>query len=158
MRITIGAIALGAVLLLAACSYKTEFVVINESDQSINIRYKVKDFPGPFAPPVTPATIVASQLNMHGDQQWEVLTPAQYQIDQENRTITVRLMPHEALRVASMHKYGGHNNLRDAEHFPIEEIVIMGSADELVLKGQQALETFSNLSKALYTLTYKRNL
>jgi len=155
MRLVIIIALFGYVSLLMACSYRTDFVVINESGQAAEIRYKVKDFPGPFTPPVTPATIEASQLSTHGGQQWKVLPSNQYQLDQENRTVIVRLEQHEALRVASMHNYGGHQDSRDAEHFPIEEITIAGAVGEKTLKEQQARTAFSNVSRALYTLTYK---
>jgi hypothetical protein len=129
--------------------------VINESDHLAEVRYKVKNFPGPFGPPVALATIVASQLSTGGDQQWKTLTSNQYQLYQESRTVIVRLEKHEALRVASMHKYGGHQDPQDAKDFPIEEISITGEAGEMSLKGQQARTTFSDVSRALYTLIYK---
>jgi hypothetical protein len=155
MRIVTISTLLAAVFLLTSCSYTTDFVVINESDHPAEIRYKVKDFPGPFGPPVTPATITASQLNTHGAQQWKILTSDQYQLDQGNRTVTVRLEQDEALRVARMHKYGGRQDPQDAKDFPIEEIAITGEVGEIPLKGQQARIAFSNVSRALYTLTYK---
>jgi hypothetical protein len=129
--------------------------VINESDHPAEIRYKIKDFPSPFGPPVAPATIAASQLSTHGAQQWKVLTSDQYQLDQGNRTVIVRLDQHEALRIASMHKYGGHQDPRDAKDFPIDEITVTGEVGEISLNGQQARTTFSDVSRALYTLTYK---
>jgi len=155
MRYVIIIALLAAVFLLTSCSYITDFVVINESDHHAEVRYKVKDFPGPFGPPVVPATIMASQLSTHGNQQWKILASDQYQLDHEGRTVIVRLGQREALRVASMHKYGGHQDPRDAKDFPIEEIAITGEAGEMSLKGQQARTAFSNVSRALYTLTYK---
>ena len=141
--------------LLSACSYLTDFVVINDSAEVVEVRYKVKNIPGPFAPPVAPATIAPSELSAHGNQQWKKLTPAQYQLDQENRTVMVRLNPHEALLVVSMHNYSGHEDPWDAKEFPIEEIDIGGANGELKLVGQQARITFSEVSRALYTFTYK---
>jgi len=155
MRIVTISTLLAATFLLTSCSYATDFVVINDSDHPAEIRYKIKDFPSPFGPPVTPATITASQLSAHGAQQWKVLTSDQYQLDQGNRTVIVRLDEHEALRIASMHKYGGHQDPRDAKDFPVEEITITGEVGEISLEGQQARTTFSDVSRALYTLTYK---
>ena len=155
MRIVTMSTLLAALFLLTSCSYATDFVVINESDHPVEIRYKVKDFPSPFGPPVTPANITASQLSTHGAQQWRILTSDQYQLDQGNRAVIVRLEQHEALRVASMHKFGGRQDPRDAKDFPIEEIAITGEVGEISFKGQQARIAFSNVSRALYTLTYK---
>jgi hypothetical protein len=126
MRCAIIIALLVAVFLLTSSSYITDFVVINESDHLAEVRYKVKDFPGPFGPPVAPAVIVASQLSASGDQQWKALTYNQYLLGQESRTVIVHLEQHEALRVVSIHKYGGHRDPRDAKGFPIEEISITG--------------------------------
>jgi hypothetical protein len=98
---------------------------------------------------------VASQLSNRGNQQWNILTSEQYQLDQGNRTIIVLLEQHKALRIASMHKYDGHQDPRDAKDFSIEGIGIAGEAGGMSLKGQQARTAFSNVSRALYTLTYK---
>src|ERR1700730_4252468 len=110
--------------LLTGCSYVTDFAIVNESDQPIEVRYKVKNFPGNFAPPVAPATIAASQLSAKGNQQWNKLNSNQYQLDQENRIVVLRLTPHEALLIADMHNYSGHGDAWDAKEFPIEEITV----------------------------------
>ena len=59
---------LGSLLLLGACSYATDFVIVNESDTAIMIRYEVKDFPGPFYPPTTPGVVAASELSEDGQE------------------------------------------------------------------------------------------
>ncbi len=49
MRCVISMALVGSLLLLGACSYATDFVIVNESDTAIMIRYEVKDFPGPLS-------------------------------------------------------------------------------------------------------------
>ena len=49
MRRVISMALVGSLLLLGACSYATDFVIVNESDAAIMIRYEVKDFPGQFS-------------------------------------------------------------------------------------------------------------
>jgi hypothetical protein len=146
---------LAAVSLFSACSYITDFAVLNESGQPIEVRYKVKNYPGPFTPPVAPATISTSQLSTKGNEQWSQLTSAGYQLDQQSRTVTVRVLAHQALRIATLHNYGGHEDSGDAQEFPVDEIIIMGVDGERRFMGQQARTTFSKASRALYTLTYK---
>jgi hypothetical protein len=148
-------VLVGCVSLLVACSYITDFVVVNESDQPIEVRYKIKNFPGPFSPPVVPATLASSQLSTKGNQEWNKLNSDRYQLVQESRTVVVRVMPHEALLVANMHNYSGHGDAWDAKEFPIEEITVRGAGGEMKLADQQARTTFSEVSRALYTLTYK---
>ena len=132
----------------SACSYATDFVVINESDAPIEVRYRIKNVPGPYALRETPATIATSQLNAHGDHQWNELPPTRYNLDQESRTITVNVMPNEALLILKM-------DTRDAELFLFEEITVAGANGEMRLTGQQARRAFSEVSRDLYTLTYK---
>jgi hypothetical protein len=76
-------------------------------------------------------------------------------IDQQSRTISVSLMPQEALQIARIHKYGGHDDPHGAAQFPIDEIVITGTSGGLKFSGGQARKAFSEVSRALYTLSYK---
>jgi hypothetical protein len=155
MRHVILIMVLAFASLLTACSYMTDFAVVNESEYPIEVRYKVKNFPGVFAPPITPATITASQLSAHGHQQWKDLSSDQYRLNQDSRTVIVRVGAHEALLVARIHHYSGHEDPEDAKYFPVEEITIAGADGELKLTGQETRKTFSEVSRALYTLTYK---
>lgn len=144
--------------LLSACSYSTDFVVVNESTQPIEIRYQVKKSPaGPLAISGIPATIEAFQLSPHGGQAWKELTADQYKVLEEdsNETVAVRIAPHEAVRLTRLLEYGGHADPGEANHFPIEKIDIKGATGELKLEGQSARTSFSEVSRALYTLTYK---
>lgn len=144
----------GCALLFASCSFVTDFVVANQSDQAIEVRYKIRNYPGPFAPPVAPATIATSRLAAKGTKEWNELTRGQYRLDQENRTVIVQVMPGQALRIARMHHYMGHQEPGDAETFPIDEVILTGARGELKLVGQQARWMFSEISGVLYTLTY----
>lgn len=144
-----------SVSLFAGCSYITDFAVVNESDRPIEVRYRVKNYPGPFAAPVAPAVIATSQMSAKGGQQWSTLTADRYQLDQANRTVTVRVMPNEALLVADMHNYNGHGDPWDAKQFPIDEITIQGSGGEVCFRGSQSRTSFSEVSSALYTITYR---
>jgi hypothetical protein len=155
MRRTSLILLLAAVSMFSGCSYITDFVVINETSQPVEVRYKVKNFPGPFAAPVPPAIVPTSQLSAKGGQQWNELTSAQFQLDRDSRTVTTRVLAHQALRVVTMQHYSGHEDSADAQDFPLEEITIVGANGELKFVGQQARTIFSEVSRALYTLTYK---
>lgn len=141
--------------LFAGCSYMTDFAVANDSKEPIEVRYKIKNYPGPFTPPTVPATIATSQLSTKGNQPWSQLSSSQYQLDAENRTVIVRVTPGQALRVATMHHYIGHDDPVDAANFPIEEISVTGSSGQVKLLGEQARVAFSEISRVLYKLTYK---
>jgi hypothetical protein len=144
------------VLTFTACSYTTEFVVVNESDQPVEVRYKIKRFPN--EPPnlnAQPAKMDAAQLGSHDRQQWRRLNYYEYQVDQENRTITVVVMSHEALWVTNMFHYFGDEDPNDVASWPIEEISVTGADGGMMFTGQKARKSFSYVSRVLYTLTYK---
>jgi hypothetical protein len=139
----------------AACSYSTDFVVVNESNQPIQVRYKIKSAPGPLALTATPAKMDASELGTSDRARWQKLDPDQYQIDQENRTVTVSVSPHEALWVTSMFHYIGDEDPNDVADWPIEEIGVTGADGGVAFTGQKARKSFCYVSRVLYTLTYK---
>ncbi len=136
-----------------ACSYLTDFVVVNDSGQTVEVRYRVKES-RPLVETGTLAKKATSQLRNEGVR-WQELTTAQYQLDQGSRLVTVRVMPGESLRIAIMHHYTGVEDPSDVEDFPVEEITVVGAVGELKFTGQQVLKPFSKVSRVLYTLTYK---
>ena len=151
MRRVISMALLGSLLLLGACSYATDFVIVNESDTAIMIRYEVKDFPGPFYPPTTPGVVAASELSEDG-QEW---TPTQFQLDEASRSVTAQLMPGQASRVATMNHYSGHDDPTDTYKYQIRRIVLSGAHGELEFTDEQARTAFRRVARSLYILTYK---
>ena len=146
---------LGAVPVFSSCSYLTDFAVVNQTENPIVVVYKVKAYPGPFSPPVAPSTIPFSQLNVKGGQSWNRISAEHLTVDEANRTVTVRVNSYEALLITTMHHYAGHDDKGDAEEFPITEISVSGIHGNMKLLGEQARTSFSKVSRALYTLTYK---
>lgn len=151
MRRFIIVVLVGSLFLFAACSYATDFIIVNESDAPITIRYEVNDYPGPFDPPVAPGVVPASELSEDG-QQWN---PVQFELDEASRSITTRLMSGQALRIATMNHYSGHDDPSDAHKYQIRRITVLGTRGELELTGEQARTSFKKVARTLYTLTYK---
>lgn len=137
---------------LAACSYSTSFVVVNESDEPVEISYRYKSHAagGPFELDERPAKIAADLLRGNGGN-WQELRPSDYELDRENRIVRVRVMPHEALRIHTFLNYRGHEDTRS---YPLEEISIRGGNGEVKYTGEKARTSFSEMSTSLYTLTY----
>ena len=100
-----------------------------------------------------PAKMPTSQLRKN--DQWQELAADEYQLDQERRTVLVRVMPGEALRVIRIGDYDWRGEDDYAELFHIEEITVVGGSGELKLTGHQARTIFSKVEETLYTLTYK---
>lgn len=88
----------------------------------------------------------ASQLNA-SDQGWRELPVTEYQFNREARTVTVRVLPGEALLVKRCHDTG--------ISLPINKITIAGADGEVSFQGEQAFKAFVKQTDTLFTLTYK---
>ena len=145
-------------LALTACSYSTAFVVVNDSDHPIEVHYKVNREPKKvlsFTDP--PAKIAAGQISSRDKAQWRTLAPEEYKTSHtdETLTVTVNVMPHEAVWVTSMFHYIGDEDPNDVASWPIDEIGIVGVDGSETFTGQKARKAFTYVSRVLYTLTYK---
>lgn len=142
-------------LLLTACSYTTNFIVLNATDQPVELRYKLKDSPRDVIQVAGDPRKTAGEKLRNSDKEWRLLVPGEYTVDRESRTVTIRLMPHEAVLVRQVTNYGGHDDTSDAEAFAVEEIRLNGASGEVTHQGDQARRSFVRESDNLYTLTYK---
>jgi hypothetical protein len=143
-------------LSIGGCSYSTSFVVVNKSSQLIEVRYRVK--PTGHEPPVfaaRPAKIAASEIATRDQRAWRNLTSDEFQIDQETRTVTVNVMPEEALWVTNMFHYFGDEDPIDVREWPIAEITLTGIEGTMTFTGDKSRQAFQYESRVLYTLTYK---
>jgi hypothetical protein len=144
-------------LTFGACSYSTAFVVVNDSDHPIDVHYTIKRDAGVLSATDAPVKIAASQMTNHYRSQWRSLAPAEYQTSQAERviTVTVKVMPHEALWVTSMFHYTGDQDPNDLASWPIDEISISGADGGMSFTGPKARKSFTYVSRVLYTLVYK---
>ena len=142
-------------LLLTACSYTSNFVIINATDQPLELRYKVKASERDPIQMVGEPRKTAREKLRGSDREWRLLAPGEYEVNREARTVTIRLMPHEAVLVRQLTNYGGHDDTSDAEAFAIDEIRLNGASGEVTHQGDQARRSFVRESDNLYTLTYR---
>lgn len=146
MRYVFAALLLLFALTMTACSFSTDFVVVNSSDQPIEIRYRIgKTGIEPLAVTRTPAVLSASQIS---SREWQELRPTQYVFDQEKRVVTVSINPGVGLRI---NQGGEWSEKYTGENFIIEEINIRGSNGEVNLKGDQVYKSFVPVRSAFYT-------
>ncbi len=144
------------VLLLTACSYSTDFFIINRSDSPIDVEYKIKIYPNNPVLYDVPAKIPISQLENKSTPgyQMEKLSNNQYQFDKETGIVKVQVLPNEALWISSFSGYDGYK-YEHLEYFSIQEISIKGIEGETKYTKRQTLGAFSKVSDTLYTLTYR---
>ena len=142
--------------LFTACSYITNFVVVNTSDQPVVVRIQFKAYPGPFDP--SPLRTAPASRRFEGPYGggWGELSSAQYAVNPESRMVTLRLMPDEALLAARVHRGGMQvDDAQEAEDFALDGIIISGARGEIRLEGEQLRKAFVPETKEVYTLRYK---
>jgi len=159
MRYVFTVLLLLLAVTLAACSFSTDFVVVNASEQTIEITYKVGETGvEPLVATGKPATLAASQLS---SREWQELSPAQYAFDRDKREVTVSLNPGLALRV---YQGGEWSERETGADFILKELNIRGAQGEVILRGDQVYKSFVAVPKPFYafgppttllTLTYK---
>jgi hypothetical protein len=143
MRYIFLALLLLFVSTLTACSFSTDFVIVNASHRPVEVKYKIGATSlGSLDAAGKPATIAASQMS---SREWRELSSTQYVFDEETRTVTVSLMPEEALRVASVKDW---QEGRSIENFMIREVDMKGVGGERVFKGDQVYKSFVAVPKS----------
>ncbi|HEU4711654.1 MAG TPA: hypothetical protein VFS76_08825 [Pyrinomonadaceae bacterium] len=148
---------LAVVLSLTACSFVSTFVVANESNDRIQIRYVVKKGNNPEYPrslPLIPGVMLISELD-DGDRQWRNLSSPMLTYNETNRTAVITLMPNEAVRIEQVGETLCEDIDKHYDRFEIEEISITGASGTLRLTGEQVTKSFTARSKQLCVLTYR---
>jgi hypothetical protein len=141
-------------LLVTSCSRATLFVVVNKSERSVEVRYRVKGSSGDVRVACsTPAVDPVSELD--SDKPWRELSASEYQVDEANRSITVSLKPEEVLRIVVIRSpENAEEEATAAETFCVEEIVLSGAHGEIKLAGKQVYPGFVPESRKTRKLIY----
>ena len=145
-------------VVITACSFINEFIVVNASDHAIEVRYRLMKPTHPNAPKQLSDFDVHTKpaAQIHKDVAWQPLPSSRYKIDPDNYTVGLTLNPGEALLLIRCRPAGGSSQGDcAAEEFFVEEIALVGGNGEINLKGQQARKSFAAESRHTYTLTYR---
>ena len=143
--------ALLGLLSLTSCSFSSDFIVINDSPQPIEVTYRFK-----FAGQITrPATVARSEVTTSRPEHWQELPADRYAVDRVWRTVKLSLLPAEALRVEWLHDYFSHDGHSSEGALPIDELTIRGASGEIVLRGEQVRLNFVKQGSQVFTLTYR---
>ena len=140
-------------LLLAGCSYRYDFVVINKSDVPIEVRYQLKrwtpETPGKFVDFHPPAKLTEGEFQK-SDRQWRDVSKDQYAFDNLTGTFTVTVAPDEVLLLQWVSNYQGNEN-----EFDFARVTISGSKGTIDLEGRQAQTQFKVESDTKYVIRYR---
>ena len=148
---------LALVFLFTACSFMTQFVVINKSDQPVRVTYRLR----PSTSELTrvceePAVMTMNQFTGE-DSPWQSVTASRVQVNRENRTITVLLNPEEVLLIHTIHRprdQAAEEFLN--RDFCADEMELAGAYGEIKLRGAQVPKGFAVLSENHRAITYRR--
>jgi hypothetical protein len=144
-------------LVLAGCSTREDFVVVNKSAQVVELRYKMKRCNGEISSDERdrhpPAKLTREEFQK-SDRVWINLSKADYNYDGGTCTYNVRVAPDEALLVDYAYNYRGPNSEGSELYFELEELSISGAKGEIVLRGRQAQTQFKLESDA-YVIIYE---
>jgi hypothetical protein len=146
---------LGVAVAFTACSFSTDFVVVNESANPIQVRILLKK------PQIGPQVDLPDHLGIKSvselddDVAWRHLQTSNLTFNADTRTVVVTLMSQEALRV-EMEKDAScdDDSPQRLEGFSIEEISLAGSSGAMTLQGVQARRSFVYGAKQRCVLTY----
>ena len=148
------ALLLTSVLFFTACSYGYDFVVVNASDKPIDVRYLVNPSGRPPERRThIPAVLEAGELQK-SKRTWKDLPAEQHNIDHKSGEIVVKLAPNQALRVADITNYPGHDSEHTDLYFHISSLSLTGARGSVKYEGRQALTQFKG-SETLYVITYQ---
>jgi hypothetical protein len=147
MKKSLALLTILLVLFLAACSWNSEFIVINETSQPATVSYKLKFPKADELPKIMPA----SELEKD-NYNWQ---PTQFGLNNETQVYTVVLQPQQALRLAGLGTYTGHESLRNGREDDIQSLTITGANGVINLSGEQAQRAFANEKRDNYYFHYK---
>lgn len=147
---------IASLVTLTACSFSTNFVVVNASNDRIQVRYVIKERTHALPAELfeTPSIKKVSELDDH-DVLWRPLPDSQWTFNAETRTAVVTLLPQEVLRVETENGFCGEDTAERREYFYIEEINITGANGAIRLTGEQVRRSFVRGTKQRCELTYR---
>lgn len=140
------------VLLLSACSYRNNFVVVNKSGEAIEVQYRLKPHPsgtsGKFVEVRPPAKLSLKDFEAEG-YGWKEVAKEQYGFDSLTGTFRVNVAPGEALLIDFAYNYTGTES-----EFNLAGITINGAKGSLKLEGRPAQTQFKLVSNS-YVIEYE---
>lgn len=157
------ALVISSCLMLLACSYSVDFVVVNESDRTIEIEYKIltknvytaPSEEGRLSPNLIPAkvSLLTWERPVRRDD-WQPVAPGEYVFDAHTGTVKFRLPPRQALRILTA---SDGLFFRDGyKHFPITKLEIKGESGRISFEGAQLFKQFLEHTYSNRFIAYKQ--
>lgn len=120
-------------LILSGCSFYADFVVINKSEDFVQVIYEATES-------LTPKYANLKEFDNSNGTQWREMSQDRYKIDNEKRIIEVNLAPNEVLLVRSVDASWVKTNPYEA--LRMKTLKVIGKEDSIELEGNQVFERF----------------
>ena len=131
-------------LVLATCSWTTNFAVINHGHETIRVSFIAR-------PTRTPPALISVKELEFPRSRWKELDLSAAPPD--SAALTVSVGPDSALVLAEMGTYPGYNDA-DADWFEIRTLRIRSTFGERSYTGREVLRAFEKRSNRLYVIEF----
>lgn len=154
-RMMAAALLVASAALLSGCSVICDFVIVNESGAPLEVRYAPKpEAAPPNALPAVPGVLGADKVD-ESVRQWRNVPAERYTIDSKTGHVWVKVLPGEALLVARLSNYSGHESQSGDSGFNIDSISLDGAKGSMKYQGRQALTQFIDDGSCTYVIRYR---
>jgi hypothetical protein len=147
-------------LFLQACSYSVEFVLVNESDTTIEVEYQADMRSYGHGTDSVPEAFIPRSLTFgawdsaykRGD--WKPLANAEYRVDLTTGNFKLKIPPRTALRLAEV---GDLVLFQDGyKNFELKSLRVHGLYGDLAFEGVQLFRQFNEKKEFSYFISYKK--
>ena len=143
-------------IFLTACSFFYSVIIVNDSDEAIEIHYKIGE-KGGFTEPMTMSLEDWKSQNSlrrfwTEEKAWQNLPETEYHTDLETRERTIKIPPRQIVRI----EHGNYNPISEerGDLTGIAELKIVSANGEISYKGNLLLKQFEKDGFA-FIKTYK---
>jgi len=135
-RLILFALVICLTAVMAGCSFFADVVIVNNSDDFLQISYQTKT---PDDGGLTPRFVSLSEFSVNRTE-WRELSEERYKVDKERGTVEVKLAPNEALKIEHIDASRAQQNLN--EEINIKSLKIASEKGTIILEGNQVYPQF----------------
>jgi hypothetical protein len=125
---------ISAVYLLTACTLIQDLIVVNSSDEEIEIQYELKQWER-FHPEITSVGNLNAWKILQKD--WDKMPGEQFGFDEKAKTFKVKVKPRQAVKIGWGDPY--HLEKEDDYHFNFQTLKIKGDNKEIYFETSSKL-------------------
>ena len=132
-RLLLSGLISSLLVFFSACTLIQNLMVVNSSDENIEIQYETKD--RTFLPEIT------SESNLNNwrffQKDWDKMPIEQYSFSEHKKSVTVKIKPHEVVKVGWGDPY--YFDKGDYNYFALKTLKIKGNNKEVYFENSSKL-------------------